>query len=111
MDRKTLPDQNILGQCIFQKDFQGSIIKCTVGKAQSSINGSLTGAIDVFYGLSIEPTCVNYTIERWFPVANMSRYLPIRVYDYYAPGMYIIYFFIAVRQSDCTVPHSAILKR
>ncbi|KAJ9591586.1 hypothetical protein L9F63_001940, partial [Diploptera punctata] len=30
-------------------------------------------------------TCVNFTIERWFPVANMSRYLPIRVYDYYAP--------------------------
>lgn len=33
-----------------------------------------------------EETCVNFTIERWFPVANMSRYLPIRVYDYYAPG-------------------------
>lgn len=30
-------------------------------------------------------TCINFTIERWFPVANMSRYLPIRVYDYYAP--------------------------
>ncbi|XP_026496456.1 CD109 antigen [Vanessa tameamea] len=32
-----------------------------------------------------ETTCVNFTIERWYPVANMSRYLPIRVYDYYAP--------------------------
>lgn len=31
-------------------------------------------------------TCVNFTVERWYPVANMSRYLPIRVYDYYAPG-------------------------
>jgi hypothetical protein len=31
-------------------------------------------------------TCINFTIERWYPVANMSRYLPIRVYDYYAPG-------------------------
>ncbi|KAL1110500.1 hypothetical protein AAG570_008028 [Ranatra chinensis] len=30
-------------------------------------------------------TCVNFTIERWYPVANMSRYLPIRVFDYYAP--------------------------
>ncbi|CAA9996892.1 unnamed protein product [Nesidiocoris tenuis] len=30
-------------------------------------------------------TCVNFTVERWFPVANMTRYLPIRVYDYYAP--------------------------
>lgn len=30
-------------------------------------------------------TCINFTIERWHPVANMSRYLPVRVYDYYAP--------------------------
>ncbi|XP_045452691.1 CD109 antigen [Melitaea cinxia] len=35
--------------------------------------------------LDQELTCVNFTIERWYPVANMSRYLPIRVYDYYAP--------------------------
>lgn len=37
--------------------------------------------------LDEEETCVEFTLERWFPVANMSRYLPIRVYDYYAPGM------------------------
>lgn len=36
--------------------------------------------------LDHEDICVNFTIERWYPVANMSRYLPIRVYDYYAPG-------------------------
>ncbi|XP_066601822.1 CD109 antigen [Prorops nasuta] len=35
--------------------------------------------------LDEEETCVNFTVERWYPVANMSRYLPIRVYDYYAP--------------------------
>ncbi|XP_076278981.1 macroglobulin complement-related [Lasioglossum baleicum] len=35
--------------------------------------------------LDQEETCVNFTIERWFPVANMSRFLPIRVYDYYSP--------------------------
>lgn len=35
--------------------------------------------------LDEEETCVEFTLERWFPVANMSRYLPIRVYDYYAP--------------------------
>ncbi|XP_005178924.2 CD109 antigen [Musca domestica] len=35
--------------------------------------------------LDQEDVCVNFTIERWYPVANMSRYLPIRVYDYYAP--------------------------
>ncbi|KAJ3650099.1 hypothetical protein Zmor_021807 [Zophobas morio] len=35
--------------------------------------------------LDNEETCINFTVERWYPVANMSRYLPIRVYDYYAP--------------------------
>jgi CD109 antigen len=40
----------------------------------------------MFFQLDNETTCVNFTIERWLPVANMSRYLPIRVYDYYAPG-------------------------
>ncbi|XP_053673815.1 CD109 antigen [Anopheles nili] len=35
--------------------------------------------------LDNEYVCVNFTLERWMPVANMSRYLPIRVYDYYAP--------------------------
>lgn len=35
--------------------------------------------------LDYEETCVNFTVERWYPVANMSRYLPIRVYDYYSP--------------------------
>ncbi|KAM7353925.1 macroglobulin complement-related [Cochliomyia hominivorax] len=41
----------------------------------------------VFYFdyLDQEHVCVNFTIERWYPVANMSRYLPIRVYDYYSP--------------------------
>ncbi|KAI5634954.1 a-macroglobulin receptor domain-containing protein [Phthorimaea operculella] len=38
--------------------------------------------------LDQESTCVNFTIERWFPVANMSRYLAVRVYDYYAPERY-----------------------
>uniref|UniRef100_A0A1A9WXK7 Thioester-containing protein 6 n=1 Tax=Glossina brevipalpis TaxID=37001 RepID=A0A1A9WXK7_9MUSC len=35
--------------------------------------------------LDQEDICINFTIERWYPVANMSRYLPIRVYEYYAP--------------------------
>lgn len=39
--------------------------------------------------LDQEDICVNFTIERWFPVANMSRYLPVRVYDYYAPGKFL----------------------
>lgn len=36
--------------------------------------------------LDQEETCVEFTVERWYPVANMSRYLAARVYDYYAPG-------------------------
>ena len=43
--------------------------------------------------LDQEETCVNFTIERWYPVANMSRFLPIRVYDYYAPGKFIFILF------------------
>ncbi|KAK9732382.1 Alpha-2-macroglobulin family [Popillia japonica] len=35
--------------------------------------------------LDQEETCVSFTVERWYPVANMSKFLPIRVYDYYAP--------------------------
>lgn len=41
--------------------------------------------------LDQEETCVNLTVERWYPVANMSRYLPIRVYDYYSPGMLLFF--------------------
>ncbi|XP_037873449.1 CD109 antigen [Bombyx mori] len=41
-----------------------------------------------FEYLSREPTCVNFTLERWYPVANMSRYLSLKVYDYYAPERY-----------------------
>ncbi|XP_014471965.1 PREDICTED: CD109 antigen [Dinoponera quadriceps] len=35
--------------------------------------------------LDTEETCVNFTVERWHPVANMSRYLAIRVYEFYTP--------------------------
>jgi CD109 antigen len=38
-----------------------------------------------FNYLDNQDVCVNFTIERWYPVANMSRYLPVRVYDFYAP--------------------------
>jgi len=31
-------------------------------------------------------TCVQFTLNRWFPVANMTRFLPVKIYDYYAPG-------------------------
>lgn len=40
----------------------------------------------LYLQLDDSETCVKFTIERWYPVANMSRYLPVRIYDYYAPG-------------------------
>ena len=41
----------------------------------------------VFYldALDDNQTCVKFTFERCHPVANMNRYLPVRVYDYNAP--------------------------
>lgn len=35
--------------------------------------------------LDSSPICVNFTAQRWYPVANMTRFISIRVYDYYAP--------------------------
>lgn len=31
-------------------------------------------------------TCVQFTMNRWFPVANMTRFMPVKIYEYYAPG-------------------------
>ena len=42
-------------------------------------------AVFYFDYLDNDDICVKFTFERWYPVANMTRYLPIRVYDYYAP--------------------------
>lgn len=52
--------------------------------------------------LDTEETCVNFTIERWYPIANMSRYLPIRVYDYYSPGTYT-FFWLNIQLIDGTM--------
>lgn len=30
-------------------------------------------------------TCLQFTLNRWFPVANMTRFMPVKIYDYYAP--------------------------
>nr|BAR45628.1 macroglobulin complement-related 2 [Niponia nodulosa] len=29
--------------------------------------------------------CLEFTMERWYPVANVTRFVPVKVYDYYAP--------------------------
>lgn len=41
-----------------------------------------------FHYLDTDPICVSFVIQRWYPVANMTRYLPIKVYEYYAPENY-----------------------
>nr|XP_045614119.1 alpha-1-macroglobulin-like [Procambarus clarkii] len=33
-------------------------------------------------------TCVEFSVERWFPVANLTKVLPVRVYEYYSPELY-----------------------
>lgn len=40
----------------------------------------------IAFQLESSYTCVSFTVQRWYPVANLTRYIPIRVYDYYAPG-------------------------
>lgn len=42
--------------------------------------------IEVYFDyLDTSPICVNFTAQRWHPVANMTRFISVRVYDYYAP--------------------------
>ncbi|OQR76238.1 C3 and PZP alpha-2-macroglobulin domain-containing protein 8-like [Tropilaelaps mercedesae] len=42
--------------------------------------------LDIYFDyLDEEPICVDITVSRWYPVANMSRFISIKVYDYYAP--------------------------
>ena len=36
--------------------------------------------------LTTDFTCVNFTLLRNFPVANLSPYIPIKIYDWYSPG-------------------------
>ncbi|XP_053203111.1 CD109 antigen-like isoform X2 [Panonychus citri] len=45
-------------------------------------------ALFYFDYLDSNPVCVTFTAQRWYPVANMSRFIPARVYDYYAPERY-----------------------
>ncbi|XP_032519438.2 CD109 antigen [Danaus plexippus] len=72
------------GYMIQQQRLDGYVMSGTVPKLQRA--RYQPGKILFYFDyLDHELTCVNFTIERWYPVANMSRYLPIRVYDYYAP--------------------------
>ncbi|KAL3185141.1 hypothetical protein MRX96_031017 [Rhipicephalus microplus] len=43
---------------------------------------------EIYFYLDTSPICVNFTAQRWYPVANMTWFLSIRVYDYYAPELF-----------------------
>ncbi|KAK3852926.1 hypothetical protein Pcinc_040503, partial [Petrolisthes cinctipes] len=41
-----------------------------------------------FERVSGNNTCVEFSVERWFPVANLTTILPVKVYEYYSPELY-----------------------
>ncbi|ROT84491.1 hypothetical protein C7M84_022341 [Penaeus vannamei] len=41
-----------------------------------------------FEKLMATDTCVEFSVERWFPVANLTKVLPVKVYEYYSPELY-----------------------
>ncbi|GFT53743.1 CD109 antigen [Nephila pilipes] len=45
-------------------------------------------AVFMFDYLDTSWLCVNFTVQRWFPVANLTRYLKAKIYDYYTPERY-----------------------
>lgn len=45
-------------------------------------------AVFMFDYLTSEWTCVNFLIQRWYPVANSTRYLKAKVYEYNTPENY-----------------------
>lgn len=45
-------------------------------------------AVFMFDYLDRNWLCVNFTVQRWFPVANLTRFLKAKVYDYYTPERY-----------------------
>jgi CD109 antigen len=40
----------------------------------------------IFDFLDLDPICFSFTAERYIPVANISRYYDMRVYEYFEPG-------------------------
>ncbi|KAG8228773.1 hypothetical protein J437_LFUL007766 [Ladona fulva] len=72
------------GYIIQQQDLDSYVLSQRVPKLQRA-RYNPKKVVFYFEYLDKYDTCINFTIERWHPVANMSRYLPIRVYDYYAP--------------------------
>nr|BAR45625.1 macroglobulin complement-related 1 [Scolopendra japonica] len=45
--------------------------------------------IHVYFSyLDSRSTCIDFTLQRWMPVANMTQFLRVKVYDYYAPERY-----------------------
>ncbi|CAG0894123.1 unnamed protein product [Cyprideis torosa] len=58
----------------------------------------LPGKIAFFFSyLKTDDTCINLSLSRRYPVANMTRYLPVRLYHFDAPEEYVEKIIDAIR--------------
>ncbi|RXG70889.1 hypothetical protein Avbf_04613, partial [Armadillidium vulgare] len=42
--------------------------------------------------INSENSCVKFSVNRWFPVANLTKTLVVKVYEYYSPELFAIEF-------------------
>jgi len=54
-----------------------------LGDAENMPGPSLIWVFDYF---DTDPICWSFTLERYIPVANMSRYYEVKVFEYHEPG-------------------------
>ena len=54
-----------------------------MGEAENMPGPSLVFMFDYF---DLDPICWNFTLERYIPVANISRYYEMKVFEYHEPG-------------------------
>ncbi|EFA07485.1 CD109 antigen [Tribolium castaneum] len=92
------------GYIVQQQDLDAYILSRQVRNLQRA-RFSERKVLFYFNYLDYEETCINFTVERWYPVANMSRYLPIRIYDYYAPERFNETIFDALSTYNLDICH------
>ncbi|KAK3858623.1 hypothetical protein Pcinc_035182 [Petrolisthes cinctipes] len=82
------------GYVAFQRDLEKSIYSAHVNKTFPSIRDVIGGHGDVFakktvwffdYVPSNETWCFEYTMKRWYPVANLTRVRKATIYEQYQP--------------------------
>ncbi|XP_055346458.1 CD109 antigen-like [Paramacrobiotus metropolitanus] len=65
-------------------------------------NGKVTFFLDYLDG---GLTCVDVVATRWYPVANMTRFLTVKVFDYYAPERFNTSIYEAVPLYSLSICH------